>query len=170
MMVKDFTCEIVAPITVTDFTSEIATELIKVLAEIVRKSLVHRSSAKQLKVTIEELYRLFQQIKYSGVELPAPRQLQLGRVSEDLKKGMELCQKIKSLSRWNAYKNLQYARKLEKIEKSITRFIQGPMQLHMWADIHKLSFSSMERFDRMDGSMMRLEQQVTGMRIDTGGS
>lgn len=72
-------------------------------------------------------------------------------------------------SRWNAYKNLQYARKLDKIDKGITRFIQGTMQLHMWADICKLRSSSAEGFDRMDSSVKRLEQQVTEMRIGSGG-
>ncbi|OWM80763.1 probable disease resistance protein At4g33300 [Punica granatum] len=155
---------------VTDFfVGEIATELIKMLTQIVRKSIVCKSSAGRLLAIVEQLYNITQEIKYSGVELPEARQFRLDQVSEEMKRGIELCQKIKNSSRWNAYKSLQYAKKLEKIEKSINRFIQGEMQLNMWADIHQINFRSMERFDRVDGSMRSLEQQVTEMRIGSGG-
>lgn len=155
---------------VTDlFAGEIAVELLKMLISICRRSSLCKSSAEQFRTTIEELLPTIQEIKYSGVELPPIRQTQLDRLSETLKDGIELCRKVLASTRWNVYKNLQLARKMEKLEKKVSRFLNGPMQAHVLADVHHMRFETAERFDRMEGSARRLEQRLGAMRIGVGG-
>ncbi|GLT92219.1 hypothetical protein SLE2022_100680 [Rubroshorea leprosula] len=151
------------------FAGEIATELIKTLITITRKSCLCKSSAENLISTIDELLPIIQEIKYSGVELPAIRQSQLDRLSETLRDGLELCNKVLSSARWNVYKNLQLARKMEKLEKKVARFLKGPMQAHVLADVHHIRFETAERFDRLEGSARRLEQRLGSMKIGGGG-
>ncbi|KAJ1419774.1 Winged helix-like DNA-binding domain superfamily [Sesbania bispinosa] len=151
------------------FAGEIATELLKMLINISRKSLLCRTSADQLITYINELLPTIEEIKYSGVELPAPRQSQLNRLSEILRYGVELSHKVLSSSRWNVYKNLQLAKKMEKLEKNVSRFMQGPMQAHILADVHHTRFEMAERFDRVEASNRRLEEYFGAMKIGVGG-
>ncbi|KAK4795625.1 hypothetical protein SAY86_027951 [Trapa natans] len=134
-----------------------AAELMKMLVHVYDKSTICRTTAEQLKQTIEELYPIIQEVKYSGAELPADWQFQISLVSDELRSGLDLCHKIIRSSRWNAYKNLQYLRKMEKINKSITRFIQDSLQLYMLADLHGLSLSMTDGFDRIQASADSLE-------------
>ncbi|KAK4276645.1 hypothetical protein QN277_014771 [Acacia crassicarpa] len=153
---------------VTDFfAGEIATELMKLLIEISRKSLLCKSSADQLQTYIKQLLPIIQEIKYSGVELSAFRQSQLDRISEMLHSGVELSHKVLSSSRWNVYKNLQLAKKLEKLEKNVSRFLKGPMQAHILADVHHTRFEMTERFDMLD---RRLEKYFGAIKIGVSGA
>ncbi|PRQ26927.1 putative powdery mildew resistance protein, RPW8 [Rosa chinensis] len=147
------------------FAGEIITELLKNLIAISKKSWQFKDSANGLKDSIEQLLPIIQEIKYSGVELPAIRQFQLDRISETLRKGHELAHKVLLSSRYNIYKNLQYARKMETIEKTVAKFIQGPLQAHILADVHHIRFQTTERFDRLEGSSYRLEQTLGAMKI-----
>lgn len=151
------------------FAGEIATELLKMLISISRKSLLCRASADQLISYIQQLLPTIEEIKYSGVELPAARQSQLDRLSESLRSGVELSHKVLSSGRWNVYKNLQLAKKMEKLEKNVSRFVQGPMQAHILADVHHTRFEMAERFDRVEASNRRLEQYFGAMKIGVGG-
>ncbi|CAJ2675493.1 unnamed protein product [Trifolium pratense] len=151
------------------FAGEIATELIKMLVSISRKSLLCRTSAEQLITYINEILPTIQEIKYSGVELTEHRQFDLDRFSEILRSGVELSHKVLSSSRWNVYKNLQLAKKMEKLEKNVSRFLQGPMQAHILADVHHTRFEMAERFDRVDASNRKLEQYFGAMKIGVGG-
>jgi hypothetical protein len=148
---------------VTDlFAGEIATELMKMLLAISRKSCLCRSSAEQLMNSIGELLPIIEEIKYSGVELSAHRQFQLDRFSRALREGLELSHKILASPRWNVYKNLQLARKMEKLDKTVSRFLEGLIPVHVLADVHHMRFESAERFDR-------LEQKLGAMVIGVGG-
>lgn len=102
------------------------------------------------------------------MELTAIRQSQLDRLSETLKDGKELCRKVLASARWNVYKNLQLARKMEKLEKKVSRFLNGPMQAHVLADVHHMRFETAERFDRIEGSARRLEERLGSMKIGVG--
>ncbi|KAH7567361.1 hypothetical protein ACOSP7_010789 [Xanthoceras sorbifolium] len=148
---------------VTDFfAGEIVVELLKTLISISRKSLLCKPSADQLKTTVEELLPIIQEIKYSGVEVPATRQFQLDRLSQTLKDGLELSHKILASGRWNMYKNLLLARKMEKLTKKVSVFLNGLLQAHVLADVHHMRFETAERFDR-------LEQRLGSMKIGAGG-
>ncbi|XP_027332558.1 probable disease resistance protein At4g33300 [Abrus precatorius] len=151
------------------FAGEIATELLKMLINISRKSLLCRTSADQLITHIHDLLPTIEEIKYSGVELPAHRQSQLDRLSEILRSGVDLSHKVLSSSRWNVYRNLQLAKKMEKLEKKVSRFLLGPMQAHILADVHHTRFDMGERFDRVENSCRRLEQYFGAMKIGVGG-
>ncbi|PPE01834.1 hypothetical protein GOBAR_DD01162 [Gossypium barbadense] len=115
------------------FVGEIVTELLKQLNAISHKSCFCKSSADNLITSIQELFPIIEELKYSGVELPAFRQSQLNRFSETLRGGIELARKVLESGRWNVYKNLQLVRKMEKLEKQVARFISGPMQAHLLA-------------------------------------
>ncbi|CAK9162043.1 unnamed protein product [Ilex paraguariensis] len=80
---------------------------------------------------------------------------------------LELAGKVLNSNRWNVYKNLQLARKMEKLEKNISRFLQTTVQAH----VHHLRFDSTKRFDRLEGSAQRLEQRlgVMEMGVHEGG-
>ncbi|XP_010255124.1 PREDICTED: probable disease resistance protein At4g33300 [Nelumbo nucifera] len=150
---------------VTDFfAGEIATELIKQLIAICKRSTLCKTNAEQLMTYVEELLPVIQEIKYSGIELPQVRQSQLDRISEILNEGSELCRKVLASSRWHVYKNLQLARKMEKFQKKVENFIKGPMQAHILADVHHLRFESAERFDRLEGRLAAIKIGVSDDR------
>ncbi|KAJ4964149.1 hypothetical protein NE237_024088 [Protea cynaroides] len=144
------------------FSGEIATELVKQLITIAKRCTFCKSSAESLKGDIEELIPIIEEIKYSGVELPQFRQAQLDQFSQYLRQGLELAAKVLASSRWHVYKNLQFARKMEKLEKNVSRFLNGPMQAHILADVHRTRIESAERFDR-------LEQRLENLRLGTNG-
>ncbi|KAL9234490.1 hypothetical protein vseg_009360 [Gypsophila vaccaria] len=151
---------------VTDlFAGEIATELLKQLISIARRSALCKASAEQLMQHVQELLPIIEEVKYSGVELPQFRQSQLDRISEVLKGGLELSNKVLASSRWNVYKNMMLARKMEKLQRHVARFVHGPMQAHVLADVHHLRFHTADRFDRIEGSTRRIETQLSGLRI-----
>ncbi|GKV43718.1 hypothetical protein SLEP1_g50972 [Rubroshorea leprosula] len=39
---------------------------------------------------------------------------------------------------------------MEKLEKKVTRFLNGPMQAHVLAGIQRMRFETAERFDRLE--------------------
>lgn len=51
----------------------------------------------------------------------------------------------------------------------MSRFVQGPMQAHILADVHHTRFEMAERFDRVEASNRRLEQYFGAMKIGVGG-
>ncbi|XP_057719313.1 probable disease resistance protein At4g33300 [Arachis stenosperma] len=146
-------------------SNELTGELLRNLVTISRKSILCRGSADQLITYITELLPTIQEIKYSGVELPQPRQQQLHRLSEILHSGVELAHKVLNSSRWNVYKNFQLAKKMEKLENTVSKFIEGPMQTHILADVHHTRFEMAERFDRIEASNRRLEQYFVTMKM-----
>ncbi|XP_031122316.1 probable disease resistance protein At4g33300 [Ipomoea triloba] len=157
---------------VTDlFAGEIATELLKHLYAICKKCALSRTSALQLIEDISAVDPIIREIKATGVELPQERQRQLDEFSRTLSAGVELADKVLKCGRWNMYKNLQFARKMEKLEKRVSRFVQGIMPAHVMADVHHVRVDTEQRFDRLDNSFKRIEQQLGAMKIgvDEGG-
>ncbi|XP_051139381.1 probable disease resistance protein At4g33300 [Andrographis paniculata] len=142
---------------VTDlFAGEIAAELLKHLITIARKSTSCRSSAEQLIHYIRDLLPIIQEIKLSGTELPQHRQRQLDNFSEILSGGLELANKVLNSPRWNVYRNICLARRMEKLERNVSRFMKGPIQAHVLADVHHVRVGMDERLDRLEwklGSM-----------------
>ncbi|CAK9317191.1 unnamed protein product [Citrullus colocynthis] len=154
---------------VTDFfVGEIATELLKMMVQISTKSCLCKTTAAQIANSIQQILPIIEEIKYSGVELPAHRQFQLDRFSETLRRGIEISEKALQCGRLNIYRNLRLARKMEKLEKDICRFISGTMQAHILADVHHMRFETTERFDRLEG--VWLERRLESMKIRADGS
>ncbi|GFP92710.1 probable disease resistance protein at4g33300 [Phtheirospermum japonicum] len=148
---------------VTDFfAGEIATELLKQLFTIARKSASCRSSAEQLIEYIQELLPIIQEIKLAGNELPQHRQRQLDTFSETLSGGLELANKVLNSPRWNVYRNIRLAKKMEKLEKNVSRFMQGPVQGHVLADVHHVRVDMAERFDRLEWRLGAMKIGVDG--------
>ncbi|XVF65702.1 hypothetical protein PTKIN_Ptkin09bG0270500 [Pterospermum kingtungense] len=141
---------------------EIVSQLLRALSDISRKSILCKSSADNLISSIEELLPIMDEIKNSGVELPAFRQAQLDGFTEILRGGLDLARQVLDSSRWNVYKNLQLSRKMEKLEKKVDRFLNRPMQVHLLANMNYM----MGRFDRLES---RSEQLLNSIRIGTGG-
>ncbi|XP_062099537.1 probable disease resistance protein At4g33300 [Humulus lupulus] len=154
---------------VTDFfAGEIATELLKTLATIVRKSCFCKSSAESLIIHINALLPTIEEIKYIGVELKPDRQFQLDRFSETLKQGLELANKVLRTGRLNVYKNLRLTRKMEKLEKTISQYMNGPFKANILADVHHLRFDMAAGFERMGKFHERLEQRLGSLKIGGG--
>ncbi|CAN4092766.1 unnamed protein product [Withania somnifera] len=136
---------------VTDFfAGEIATELLKYLLAVVKKSTLCRSSAENLIDNISGLLPIIQEIKQRGVELPQIRQTQVDDFSKLLRDGYELAGKFLHSGRWNMYRNLQLARKMERLEKRVARFMQVTMQAHVLSDVHHVRFNMEQRFDVLE--------------------
>lgn len=147
-------------------TGEIVPELLQELFAISSKSYLCKSSADNLISSIQELLPIIDEIKNSGVELPAFRKSQIDRFSETLRGGLELSREVLASSRWNVYKNLQLARKMERLEKQIERFVKVLMHAHLLADVHRLRFETKERFDRLESFS---ELRLNSMKIGSGG-
>lgn len=139
------------------------------LATISRKTFNSRSSAEQLLTFIREILPTIEQIKYSGVELPPPRQSHLDRLSEILRSGVELSHQALATSRWNVYRNFQLAKKMENLEETVTQILQVPMQAYILADVNHVRAEMTERFDRIEESNRRMERFFGGMKIGVGG-
>lgn len=48
----------------------------------------------------------------------------------------------------------------------MSRFMQGPLQAHILADVHQMRFETAQRFDRFEGNQ-RLEQRLGALKIGT---
>ncbi|KHN12752.1 Putative disease resistance protein [Glycine soja] len=100
------------------FAGEIATELLKMLINISRKSLLCRGSADQLISYIQDLLPTIEEIKYSGVELPAQRQSQLDRLSEILRSGVKLSAHIMADIHHTRF---QMEERFDRVDNSVRR-------------------------------------------------
>ena len=58
---------------------------------------------------------------------------------------------------------------MEKIEKKIDMFINGPLQLHLLADVHHMRFETAERFDKLEWSAKKLEDSIGNFKTGLGG-
>jgi ABC-type multidrug transport system fused ATPase/permease subunit len=151
-------------------SSDIISDLWKNLATISHKTLNSKATAENLLAFIREILPTIEQIKYSGVELPQPRQSQLDRFSELLRSGVELSHQALATSRWNVYRNFQLARKMENLEETVTKYLQVPLQAEILADVNQVKVDMAQRFDRIDASNRRIERFFEGMKIGVGGS
>ncbi|XP_068654719.1 probable disease resistance protein At4g33300 [Aristolochia californica] len=153
---------------VTDlfFAKEVSYELLKELGTLCRKAcFFNRQSAGQLKMSLEQLLPIIQEIQDAGVELPQTRLSQLRQLSDKLRHGVQLVQKASDSSRWNVYSNLQLSKKMEKLEKSVSKFLNGPMQAHILADVHHIRVECAERFDRLENFAKRFEQRLGNVKV-----
>ncbi|KAJ8637488.1 hypothetical protein MRB53_011755 [Persea americana] len=144
------------------FAGEIASELVRELLKHCRRACSFKSKAEQLRNSIENLLPIIREIQLSGVELPQHRQRQLDDLTHKLRHGLELVRSASSSSRWNVYKNIQLSRQMEKLEKSVSKFIKWPLQAHVLADVHHLRVESAERFDRIE---RKIEERLGEVKI-----
>ncbi|KFK29941.1 nbs-lrr resistance protein [Arabis alpina] len=155
---------------VTDFfAGEIAAELLKQLFLISAKAWRYKNIAERLIILIENIQPTIKEIQYSGVELPAHRQAQISMLSEILTNGNKLTEKVISSRRWNMFRQLTLARKMERLEKTISDFLKAPILTQILADVHLLRANSDVRFDRVDRSLERMSEQLGSMKIGGGG-
>lgn len=155
---------------ITDFfAGEIATELLRQLFTISAKAWKYKSIADRLIDMIEDIQPTIKEIQYSGVELPPHRQAQIGMLSTTLEKGKKLTEKVLSARRWNVYRQLTLARKMEKLEKDIANFLKNQILTHILADVHLLRANSDVRFDRVDRSLEKMTEHLGSMKIGGGG-
>ncbi|RWR77299.1 nucleotide-binding site-leucine-rich repeat protein 2 [Cinnamomum micranthum f. kanehirae] len=144
------------------FAGEIAVELVRELLKLCRRACSFKSKAEQLRNSIENLLPIIREIQLSGVELPQHRQRQLDNLTHKLRHGLELVRSASSSSRWNVYKNIQLSRQMEKLEKSVSKFIKWPLQAHVLADVHHLRVESAERFDRIE---RKIEERLGEVKV-----
>ncbi|CAG7912006.1 unnamed protein product, partial [Brassica rapa] len=147
---------------------EVVTELVKQLFAVSRKALRCRGVAENLANMIAGVQPTIKEILYSGVEVSAHRQVQLRMFSETLDKCKKLTDKVLKCNRWNMVRQLYHAKKMEDLEKKISRFIQG-LPLHVLCDVHHLRADSEVRFDRIDRGFDSLSEKMGSMKIRGGG-
>ncbi|KAL6012560.1 DNA-binding transcription factor adr1 [Asimina triloba] len=146
------------------FTGELAVELLKLLGELCRRTCSYKSKAEQLKHSIDSLLPIIQEIQYSGVELTQHRQSQLDELAQKLRHGIEVATSATRSSRFNVYKNLQLMNQMEKVEKSVSKFLER-LPTHVLADVHHVRMEMGERMDRFE---RRLEEGLGAVRIGVG--
>ncbi|XP_068656965.1 putative disease resistance protein At5g47280 [Aristolochia californica] len=152
---------------VTDlfFATEVSYDLLKELGKLCRKACFFKhKAAGHLKMSLEQLLPIILEIQETGAELPPTRLSQLVALTDKLRQGVKLVQKASESSRWNVYSNLQLSKKMEKLEKSISKFLNGPLQAHILADIHHIRVECGKRFDRLENFSTRLEQRLGNVK------
>ncbi|WOL08981.1 disease resistance protein [Canna indica] len=137
----------------TFFSGEIATELMKELIKVVRLTYLCRPAAEQLKRSVDSLLPIVQEIRLSGVELPQHRQSQLSELADHLRQALDLARKAAASPRWNVYRSIQLARRMEQHDRWITRWIERQMPAHVLADVHHLRVDYAARFDRIERTL-----------------
>ncbi|KAG1347933.1 Disease resistance protein ADR1 [Cocos nucifera] len=138
----------------TFFAGEIATELVKELVKVIRRTVMCRPTAEQLKRNVDALLPIIQEIRHSGVELPQARQSQLSDLAEHLRLALDLARKAAASPRWNVYRSMQLARRMEKLDRWIARWLERQMPAHVLADVHHLRVESAVRFDRIERHLL----------------
>lgn len=67
------------------------------------------------------------------------------------------------------YRQFTLAKKMEKLEKTISDFMKNQILTHILADVHQLRANADVRFDRVERSLTGLEEQLGSMKIGGGG-
>ncbi|XP_042454571.1 probable disease resistance protein At4g33300 [Zingiber officinale] len=137
----------------SSFAGEVATELIKELMKVIRGTYLCRPAAEQLKRSVDSLLPIVQEIRHSGVELPQHRQSQLSELADRLRFALDLARKAAASPRWNVYRSVQLARKMEGIENWISRWIERHMPVHVLADVHHIRVDCAARLDRIERAL-----------------
>uniref|UniRef100_A0A7N0V426 RPW8 domain-containing protein n=1 Tax=Kalanchoe fedtschenkoi TaxID=63787 RepID=A0A7N0V426_KALFE len=143
-------------------SAEVAVQFCKMIIEISRRLIMRKSAAEKLNATVDNFLKIVQEIKYSGVELPQHRQLQLDLISQKVSEGIDLAKHALASGRWNVYKNVRFSRKMEKLERLISHFVSCEVPMHILADVHHMRRESAERFDRLDAANRQLEKLKIG--------
>jgi Arabidopsis broad-spectrum mildew resistance protein RPW8 len=99
----------------SSITAQIVSEVVKELLKVTRRAYTCHSIAEQLKRTVDGLLPIVQEIRYSGVELPQTRQSQLSELANQLNLALGLSRKASQSPRWNVYRSVQLAKKMEKV-------------------------------------------------------
>ncbi|XP_042398504.1 probable disease resistance protein At4g33300 [Zingiber officinale] len=137
----------------TFFAGDIAKELIKELLNVVRQTYLCRPAAEQLKRSVDSLLPIIQEIRLSGVELPQHRQKQLSELADNLRLALDLARKAAASPRWNVYRSMQLARKMERIDHWITRWLERQVPAHLLADVHHIRVDYTARLDRIERTL-----------------
>ncbi|RWW29518.1 hypothetical protein GW17_00005946 [Ensete ventricosum] len=138
----------------TFFAGEIATELVKELLKVVRRTYLCRPAAEQLKRSVDALLPIVQEIRHSGVELPQHRQSQLSELADQLHLALDLARKAAASPRWNVYRSMQLAHRMERLDRWISRWVERHMPAHVLADVHHLRVDYAARLDRIERTLM----------------
>ncbi|XXG63520.1 hypothetical protein AAC387_Pa05g1690 [Persea americana] len=132
------------------FAGELAVELMKELSKLCKRACYFRSTAKNLKSSINDLLPIIQEIQYSGLELPQNRQRQLDDLTQNLRHGLDLARTAAASGRWNVYKNIRLSKEMARVRKAISRFVRWPLQAHVLADVHHLRVEAAERLEKIE--------------------
>lgn len=121
------------------FAGDVARDLLKELGKLCKDACFAKdAAAARLKLTVEDLLPVVREVQYSGVDLPDHRRHHLSSLLGDLQSGRDLVRKAHGSSRWNLYRSHLLSKKMERLEKSISRFMTVTMQAHLVADVHHI--------------------------------
>lgn len=121
------------------FAGDVARDLLKELGKLGKDACFAKdAAAARLKLTVEELLPVVWEVQFSGVDLPDHRRHYLSSLLGDLQSGRDLVRKALCSSRWNLYRSHLLSKKMERLEKSISRFMTVTMQAHLVADVRHI--------------------------------
>lgn len=122
-----------------EFLFDVARDLLMDLGKLCKDACFAKdAAAARLKLTVEELLPVVREVHFSGVDLPDHRRQHLSSLLGDLQSGRDLVRKAFGSSRWNLYRSHLLSKKMERLEKNISRFMSVTMQAHIVADVHHI--------------------------------
>ncbi|KAJ0251995.1 Powdery mildew resistance protein [Hirschfeldia incana] len=143
--------------------TDLATELLKQLVSVSTKAWKHKSMANKLFTLIERMEPAIREIQRSG------RQAEIGMLASILEGGRKLIEKVLSSHRWNMYRQYTLARKMEKLEKSISDFVKNQIPALILADIQQLRANADVGFDKVERFFTVVQEQLESMKMGGGG-
>ncbi|XP_023638190.1 probable disease resistance protein At5g04720 [Capsella rubella] len=133
---------------------EVVKELVKQLSAVSKKAYMCKSIAKNLATTIADFQPTILEIMDSSGESSEHRQDQLRMFFDNLEECRMLTEKVLRCKRWNLVRQINYVKKMEDLDRKISRFFKGPVHLHVLADVRHL----VGAVDRMNKNVHKREQ------------
>ena len=118
----------------------LAGELLKAVLELKRRVVIFEATLTRLESTLETLCPVIQVIQYQCSVLGRPdRELQrLAMIRIELEKGKELVSKCFQVWRLDILRKNRYAKRLEKLDESLRRFLSVDMQALIVVNVNEI--------------------------------
>ncbi|KAI4375019.1 hypothetical protein MLD38_012938 [Melastoma candidum] len=161
--------ELGAAAAVAGFVADkVAGELLQNLFEISTRTLFCRGIAEDLKDTVTALIPIIEEIRSTGVDVPDPRRSHFDQVSLFLQEGLNVTRQILESPRYSWFRKLQLTRKMDKLEKDISRFSKFIVQASIWAEVSHMRSEGAESFHRLENSNRQIESSLMEIMHGSG--
>ncbi|KAI4366411.1 hypothetical protein MLD38_022292 [Melastoma candidum] len=146
----------------------VAGELLQNLIEISTRVVFCRGSAEDLKDTVDVLIPIIAEIRGSGVDVPEPRRSHFDQVSRLLQEGLDVTRQILGSPRYSLFRRLQLTRKMDKLEKDISKFNKFIIQASILAEVSHMRSEGAESFHRLEESNRQIESSLVEIIRSSG--
>ncbi|KAI9165155.1 hypothetical protein LWI28_008759 [Acer negundo] len=141
-------------------------ELLKVVTNVISKSLKYETELEKLKSTLESITPLIQEIETLNIALNIPVQ-QTAKLKEELIKGTELVRKCSEV-KCSCFKRVNYSDKLIKLNQSVERICRVDMLTQLIRDNKKILAEENKQTEMIKDNKKILEQvEERGVNMQT---